>query len=64
MSFFVLVCMDNTLYIFLPVAFCLLCDHGLDFDTSLCDNSINQSRGVIENVYSCDIFISRQLYCI
>ena len=52
------------MYIFLPVAFCLLCDQGLDFDTSLCDNSINQSRGVIENVCSCDNFISRQLYCI
>ena len=49
------------LYIFLPVAFCLLCDHGLDFDTSLCDNATNQSRGVIENVCSCDNFISRQL---
>ena len=39
--------MDSMLYIFLPVAFCLLCDHGLDFDTSLCDNAINQLRGVI-----------------
>ena len=54
--------MDITLYVFLPVVVCLLCDHGLDFDISLCDKSINQSRMVIENVCSCDNFISRRLY--
>ena len=54
--------MDITLYVFLPVVVCLLCDHGLDLDISLGDKSINQSRMVIENVCSCDNFISRQLY--
>ena len=28
---------------FLPSGVFLLCDHGLDFDISLCENSINQS---------------------
>ena len=54
--------MDITLYVFLPVVVCLLCDHGLDFDISLCDKSTNQSRMVIENVCSCGNLISRQLF--
>ena len=35
--------MESTLYIFLPVTVCLPRDHGLDFDTNLCDNTIKQS---------------------
>ena len=31
---------------FLPDAGSLRCDHGLDFDTSLCENSINQKLGI------------------
>ena len=34
--------MDRTLYIFFPADICPSCDHGMDFDISLCDNSINQ----------------------
>ena len=36
--------MDSTLRVFLPIVDGLLCAHGLDFDISLCDNSINQTR--------------------
>ena len=60
--------MESTLYVLVPATVYLPCDHGLDFDISLCDNSINQSinqsRVVIANVCSCDNSICRQLYCI
>ena len=42
--------MESALYVLLPVTVCLSRDHGLDFDISLCDNSIKQS--VMENVCS------------
>ena len=32
-------CMESTLYIFLPDGVFLPCDHGLDSDISLCENS-------------------------
>ena len=35
--------MESTLYVFVPTTVCLPCNHGLDFDVSLCDNLINQS---------------------
>ena len=35
--------MESTRYIFLTDGVFLLCDHGLDFDISLCENSSNES---------------------
>ena len=35
--------MESTLYVLVPATVYLPCDHGLDFDISLCDSSINQS---------------------
>ena len=35
-------CMESTLYVFLPDGVFLPCDHGLDFDVSLPENSINR----------------------
>ena len=32
-------CMESTLYVFLPDGAFLPCNHGLDFDISLCENS-------------------------
>ena len=42
--------MENTLYVCLPDGVFLPCDHGLDFDINLCENSINQSIKY-ENTY-------------
>ena len=49
--------MGSTLYVFLPVGVCLPCDHGLDFDIMLRENSINQSvlslKVVRNTVFDC-----------
>ena len=47
--FFVLfplfLCIESTLYVLsIRMVFFLPCDHGLDFDISLCENLINQSK--------------------
>ena len=36
--------MESTLYVFLPDSVFLPCGHGLNFDNSLCEDSINQSK--------------------
>ena len=41
---FLLLSGEYTLYAFLPDGVFLPCDHGLDFDISLCESSNNQSK--------------------
>ena len=36
--------MESTLYVFLLDSVFLPCGHGLNFDISICENSINQSK--------------------
>ena len=45
--------MESALYVFLPVTVCLPRDHGMDFDISLCDNSIKQSINQEESWKMC-----------
>ena len=52
-------CMESTLYVFLPDGVFLPCDHGLNLDISSCENSINQSvnqGGFIGLRYICGLF--------
>ena len=36
--------MESMLYVLLPGGIFLPCDHGLDFDISLCESSINSIK--------------------
>ena len=40
-------CIESTLYVFRPIFVFLPCDHGLDFDIIVCENSTNQSKSIV-----------------